>query len=51
MNYDVFDEVDDVKQERIGSRGVVTQKEKADGQKAHVKGKLVAKGFKEKNSS
>ena len=39
MKYDVFKEVDDCGQDRIGSRWVVTQKEKADGQKAQVKEK------------
>ena len=32
VKFDVFEEVDDVGQERISSRWVVTQKEKADGQ-------------------
>ena len=47
MRYEVFEEVDDCGQERIGSRWVVTQKEKADGQKTQVKGRLVVKGFQE----
>ena len=34
VKFDVFEEVDDCGQERIGSRWVVTQKEKADGQKS-----------------
>ena len=34
MIYEVFEEVDDCGQEKIGSRWVVTQKVKADGQKA-----------------
>ena len=41
----MFEEVDDCGQERIGSRWVVTQQEKADGQKSQVKGRIVAKGF------
>ena len=45
FKYDVFEEVDDVGQERIGSRWVIMQKEKADGQKSDVKGRLVARGF------
>ena len=47
VKFDVFEEVDDCGQERIGSRWVVTQKEKADGQKSQVKGRIVAKGFQE----
>ena len=50
FKYDVFEEVDDIGQERIGSRWVITQKEKADGQKNAVKGRLVARGFQEKES-
>ena len=34
-------------QETVGSRWVITKKEKADGQKKNVKGRLVAKGFQE----
>ena len=49
-NYDVFEEVDDLRQERRGSRWGVTQNEKADGQKAQIKGRLVAKGFQEEES-
>ena len=47
VRFHVFEEVDDCGQERIGSRWVVTQKEKADGQKSQVKGRIVAKGFQE----
>ena len=43
VKFDVFEEVDDCGQERIGSRWVVTQKEKADCQKSQVKGRIVAK--------
>ena len=45
--YRVFEEVDDIGQDRIGSRWVITQKEKADGQKSDIKGRLVARGFQE----
>ena len=45
IKFDVFEEVDDCGQERISSRWVVTQKEKADGQKSKVKGRIVAKGY------
>ena len=41
----MFDEVEDNGQETVGSRWVITRKEKADGQKQEVKGRLVAKGF------
>ena len=47
MKYDVFEEVGNYGKENIGSRWVITQKEKADGQKAAVKGRLVANGFQE----
>ena len=47
VRFDVFEEVDDCGQERIGSRWVVTQKEKAARQKSQVKGRIVAKGFQE----
>ena len=47
LRYEVFEEVDDHGQEKIGSRWVVTKKENADGQKAQIKGRLVAKGFQE----
>ena len=49
--YGVFEEVQDVGQETVGSRWVITKKEKADGQKQNFKGRLVAKGFQEKRSS
>ena len=48
--YEVFEEVEDTGQEKIGSRWVITRKEKADGQKCEYKGRLVAKGFQEKSS-
>ena len=33
IRYEVFEEVDDCGQEKIGSKRVVTQKEKADGRR------------------
>merc|ERR1711905_16810 len=48
--YEVFEEVEDVGQETIGSRWVITKKEKSDGQKCDYKGRLVARGFQEKSS-
>lgn len=48
--YGVFEEVVDEGQETIGSRLVITWKEKADGQKTNYKGRLVAKGFQEKEA-
>ena len=45
--YEVFEEVKYEGQETVGSRWVITKKEKADGQKKNVKGRLVAKGFQE----
>ena len=44
VRYDVFE---DCGQEPIESRWVITRKEKCDGQKAKVKGRLIAKGFQE----
>merc|ERR1711905_46198 len=48
--YEVFEEVEDTGQDTIGSRWVITKKEKSDGQKCAYKGRLVAKGFQEKSS-
>ena len=48
--YGVFEEVEDIGQEAVDSRWVVTQKEKSDGQKTKVKARLVAKGFQEAES-
>ena len=45
--YEVFEEVKYEGQETVGSRWVITKKEKADGQKKNVKGRLDAKGFQE----
>ena len=47
IRYEVFKEEEDCGQKRIGSRGVVTQKEKVDGWIAQVKGQLLAQGFQE----
>ena len=47
LDYDVFEEVEDKGQETIGSRWVVTAKEKHDGQKQKTKARLVAHGFQE----
>ena len=46
--YETFEEVDDIGQETIGSRWIVTEKEKHDGQKQNYKARLVAKGFQER---
>ena len=46
----MFEEVCDEGQETIGSRWVITKKEKADGQKTDYKGRLVARGFQEKEA-
>merc|ERR1712074_532191 len=48
--YEVFEEIEDTGQEAIGSRWVITKKEKSDGQKCVYKGRLVARGFQEKLS-
>ena len=45
--YETFEEVDDIGQEKIGSRWIVTEKEKHDGQKHNYKVRLLAKGFQE----
>ena len=47
LDYDVFKEVEDAGQQTIGSRWVVTSKEKHDGQKKNTKARLVACGFQE----
>ena len=46
--YETFEEVEDVGQETIGSRWMITRKEKHDGQKQLYKARLVARGFQEK---
>ena len=47
LDYDVFEEVKDEGQETIGSKWVVTEKEKHYGQKQKTKARLVARGFQE----
>merc|ERR1712089_84979 len=46
-HYETFEEVVDEGQETIGSRWVITEKQKHDGQKQDYKARLVAQGFKE----
>ena len=50
QKYGVFEEGEYKGQETVGSRWVITKKEKADGQKKNYKGRLVAKGFQEKEA-
>merc|ERR1711889_24350 len=45
--YETFEEVKDEGQETIGSRWIITEKQKHDGQKKDYKARLVAKGFQE----
>merc|ERR1712243_528036 len=45
--YETFEEVRDEGQETIGSRWIITEKQKHDGQKKDYKARLVAKGFQE----
>merc|ERR1712002_481627 len=45
--YETFEEVEDIGQTTIGSRWIVTEKQKHDGQKQDYKARLVAKGFQE----
>ena len=47
MDYETFEEVADEGQNVIGSRWVITVKEKHDGQKQQCKARLVARGFQE----
>ena len=47
LDYDVFEEVKDEGPDTIGSRWVVTAKEKHDDQKQKTKARLVACGFQE----
>ena len=44
-DYETFELVEDIGQETIGSRWVVTKKEKHDGQKTQYKALLVDRGF------
>jgi hypothetical protein len=46
-DFDTFEEVQDIGQAKVGSRWVITEKEKHDGQKKKYKARLVAKGFQE----
>ena len=43
--YGAFEEVEDIEQETVGSRWMITRNEKADGQRKNYKDRLVAKGF------
>ena len=47
MDYDIFEEVIDKGQETLGSRWVVTAKEKHDGLKQKTKARLVVRGYQE----
>ena len=47
-DYETFELVEDIGQECIGSRCVITQKEKHDGQMTQFKARLVAQIFQEK---
>ena len=46
-DYETFEEVSDIGQDRITSRWVITMKESHDGQKSKYKARLVARGFQE----
>ena len=45
FHYDIFEEIEGMGQEKVGSHWVIARKEKADGQKEVYKGRLVTKGF------
>ena len=45
--YETFEEIRNEGQETIGSRWIITEKQKHDGQKHAYKARLVAKGFQE----
>ena len=47
LDYDVFEEVKNEGQQTIGSRWVITSKEKHDGKKQEPKARIVAHGFQE----
>ena len=51
QDYDVFEEVEDIGQDAIGSRWVITSKEKHDGQKKQTKARLDARGFQKNETS
>ena len=46
--YEVFEEVEDEGQETVGSRWVITKKEKSNEKKKNCNGRLVVKLFQEK---
>ena len=46
-DFDTFEEVAEEGQKKVGSRWVITKKEKQDGQKTDYKARIVAKGFHE----
>ena len=46
-DYNMFELVEDVGQDCIGRRLVITRKEEHDGQKKQIKARLVARGFQE----
>ena len=48
-DYEMFELVEDKGKECIGSRWVITQKEKHDGQKIEFKARLVARGLQDKD--
>ena len=45
IKYGVYEEVEDIRQERITLRWVKTKKEKANGQKTEYNRRLVVHGF------
>ena len=47
LDYDIFEEVKDRGQDTIGSRWVITSKEKHDGQKKNTKATLLTRSFQE----
>ena len=47
LNFETFEEVEDIGQQTIQSRWILTEKQEHDGQKTKVKGRIVAKGFQE----
>ena len=48
-DYEMFELVEDVGQEYIGSRWLIMQKENHDGKKTQVKARLVAQSFQKKD--
>jgi hypothetical protein len=47
LDFETYEEVDDIGQARLGSHWVITKKEKHDGEKTLYKGRILAKGFHE----